>query len=81
VQKERPRDHDREDHPPLALRTVVQPERQVEHDAGSARERKQGEDEPNEGDVDREGLRDPCADPRNHALIRGGPRQRHRGSW
>ena len=47
----------------------VCPEREVEHDAGAAGEREQREDEPDERDVDPEGLRDPRADPRDHALV------------
>ena len=30
----------------------------------------QRKDEPDEGDIDREGLRDTCADPRNHPVVR-----------
>ena len=39
------------------------PQREVEQDAGAARQREQGEDEPDERDVHAEGLRDSRADP------------------
>ena len=58
------------------------PEREVEDDPGAAGQRQQREDEPDERDVDREGLRDACADPRDHPLVRARRErgQRHAGS-
>ena len=60
----------------------VRPQRQVEHDPRAAGEREQRKDEPDEGDVDRKGLRDTRADPRDHPLVRarGEGGQRHAGS-
>ena len=50
-------------------RVAVRPEREVEKDPGAAGEREQREDQADERDVDGEGLRDSCADPRDHALV------------
>ena len=52
-----------------AIRGRTSPEREVEHDPGAAREREQREDEPDERDVDAEGLRDSRADPGEHPLV------------
>ena len=54
---------------PHAVSRAVRPEREVEEDPRSAREREQREDEPDERGVDGEGLRDPRADPGNHAVV------------
>ena len=62
-QQERAGDQEQEDRPARAIRRRPGPEREVEHDAGAAREREQREDEPDERDVHAEGLRDSRADP------------------
>ena len=73
------REHGRD---PAPRRAGVRPQRQVEHDPRAAREGEQREDEPDEGDVDREGLRDTCADPRDHPVVRARSeaRPQHAGS-
>ena len=67
---------------PRARLAGVRPEREVEHDPRAAGECQQREDEPDEGRVDREGLRDARADPRDHPLVRARREagQRHAGS-
>ena len=71
--------HDRD---PRAALAGVGPQRQVEQDPRAAGEREQRKDEPDEGDVDRKGLRDTRADPCDHPLVRarGEGGQRHAGS-
>ena len=52
--------------PPAA---AVGPEREVEQDAGAAREREQREHEADEGRVDAERRRDPATDAGEHAVV------------
>ena len=54
---------DKKERPARALLRRPCPEREVEHDPGTAGEREQGEDEPHERGVHAEGLRDSRADP------------------
>ena len=58
------------------------PKSEVEEDPGPAGQRQEREDEPDEGGVDPEGLRDARADPRDHPLVgaRGERAQRHAAS-
>src|SRR5205814_1436734 len=67
---------------PGAVAPVGGPEGQVEQDPGPAREREQGEDQPDERRVDAERPGDPGADAREDARVGITPeaRQRHRGS-
>ena len=57
-------DQQEEDRPAGAILRRPGPQREVEHDSRTARERQQSEDEPHERGIHAEGLRDSRADPR-----------------
>ena len=79
AQQERAGQDEEEDRPARAIRGRPDPQCEVEHDAGAAREREQREDEPDERDVHAEGLRDSRADPGEGTPFstRGEGAQRH----
>ena len=83
AEEEDARDEGEQRRDPTPRRSGVRPQRQVEHDPGTAREGEEREDEPDEGDVDREGLRNTCADPRDHPVVRARCEagSQHAGSW
>src|SRR5581483_9470181 len=75
-----PRSCERGDGCEPAFSCEVEPDGDIQDDAGSAREREQCEDEPDKGRVDADGLGDPGADSREHAVLGAAAdrRERHR---
>ena len=82
AEQEAAREEHKQGRNPTPWRAGVRPQRQVEHDPRAAGQGEEREDEPDEGDVDREGLRNTCADPRDHPVVRARSeaRPQHAGS-